>query len=103
MRNEEIHDKLDKKEIRNFLSKELIIAEFRAFSTVDFYEEQIKELNESLVEAKKRDAINLLVEEQGWETFDISDEIGYKKDSYFNFIGTKKEYQQLMNDINNEK
>lgn len=100
MKNENIHDNLDFQEIRDFLAKN-ISKEGRegTIMDVEYIEREIKKYQEFLKHAKIYQATKSLIKNQGWEEFDISDEIPDNKDEYFPFIGTEEEYKKLMEKI----
>lgn len=100
MKNEDIHNSFSEKEIRDFLGKRV---GFGYDGEVEIIESQINELNEKLKKAKESQAARDLVKSKGWEEFDVSDDISdYKYGEYFSFVGTKKEYKQLMETMQND-
>lgn len=98
MKNNEIHDGLDKKEIRDFLAKE-----FNKVPCSGNIEEAQKELSEAqkrLDGIIKRRVIERLISDNKWNIFDISDDIeDYKPGTFFQFVGTEEEYKKLMINI----
>lgn len=104
MKNEEIHNGLDKKEIRDFLSqwkrREGLIG--RA-SEIGFIESEIKELQERLIHCKNHLGITSLIESNGWKEFDVSDDVPYDKDTYFSFLGTEEEFKKFCDKIIQEQ
>jgi hypothetical protein len=120
MKNSEIHNGLERCEIRNFLAKSLIDATVRSNNNrpqnVPYDEKRGLEcliLNAELqieywkryVEIHKQiQAIEQLIYLSNWQEFDVSDETG--KDNpggWMSFIGTKEEYNNLLIQIKNEK
>jgi hypothetical protein len=118
MKSSEIHNGLDKKEIRDFLSigflklyKEEIenIKETFPYDREDPFEWCIKDSEAQIKFLKKyieinrgKQGIRQLIVFSGWEEWDVSDET--EKDLPYslamNFIGTKKEYDHLLELIN---
>jgi hypothetical protein len=100
MKNKDIHQGLSQAEIRDFLAN----AYERSWTlgTVSSLEKQIEELQAQLIVAKKHAAASQLVEHQGWETWDISDEVPYNSSTYFPFVGTEEEYNVLLEAIKSE-
>lgn len=97
MKNEDIHKGIPQAGIRDFLSN----AYERTWTpgTVSSLEKEIEELQERLVTAKKHRAAYELIESQGWEDWDVSDEVPYNAGTYFPFVGTEKEYNALLKAI----
>ena len=118
MKNSEIHNGLDKKEIRDFLSIGLLKLyeeenenkkETFPYNREDVFEwcikdaeAQIKFLKKYIQINRSRQAITTLIKMGAWEEWDVSDET--EKDLPYslamNFIGTKKEYDHLIELIN---
>lgn len=96
MKNEEIHNGLKDKEIRDFLAKELNEVEYFGLISIDYVQKQIKELQKSLENARRYEAIKSLIEKNGWNDFDISEVIIYNEKKYFPFIGTEEEYDEFV-------
>jgi predicted nuclease with TOPRIM domain len=92
--NENKHDGLEKKDLRDFVAKTLK-------ENNCFFEEQedvikkIRELEETLKKIKIRDSMRELMNALKWENFDVSDFVDYYYETYFDFIGTKQEYDNL--------
>ena len=121
MKNSEVHNGLDKREIRDFLAISLaknFEAEVKKDETSIPYNQNdsmgwsIRNAEKDLVKAqeklrilKERSAILQMIELNGWEEFDISDET--EKDLqyalYLSFIGTEKEYNKLVKSIEKNK
>lgn len=97
LNNENKHNGLEMSEIRDFLGKGLMSS--GKFYSVESLMEQINELKERLNEAKKYDCIVELIKSLGWEDFDVSDDVYYDNNTYFNFVGTKKEYDKFMDGL----
>jgi hypothetical protein len=65
---------------------------------------QIKFFQERLKIAELRKGISMLIAMRGWEEFDVSDTVRSPGQTYFqSFIGTQKEYDELLEKIENEK
>ena len=93
MKNKNIHNGLDNKNVRDFLSKRTW---YGFDGEVEAIEKQINDLQEKLKKAKESQATRDLIRLNGWDEFDVSDEIeDYQRGEYFNFVGTKEEYKQL--------
>jgi hypothetical protein len=62
-------------------------------NAIKFHQQRIKI-------AELRKGLNMVLENRGWEEFDVSDETGIEKDKgekfYLSFIGTKAEYKELL-------
>jgi hypothetical protein len=94
MKNKDIHVLFEGKEIRDFLAKSLKVSE--CGSSPSFIEKEIKKLEEELKKAKQFEGAMELIKKQGWEEFDVSNEIeDYNSDTYFPFIGTEEEAKQI--------
>lgn len=100
MENKDIHDKLSRKEVRDYLAKEYIT--YESFGNIEYIENQIKELQNELVKAKRFDAIKTIIEIENWKEFDCSEIVQYKSKTYFPFIGTEEEFKNLENKIKKE-
>jgi hypothetical protein len=120
MKNSEIHNNLERKEIRDFLSISLVKLfeeetgnkkETFAHDREDIFgwcikdaEAQIKYLKKYIEICRSKQAIVQLIKSNNWEEFDVSDET--EKDSphtlKMNFIGTKREYDFLLLMINGD-
>lgn len=101
MKNKDIHKGLPKAEIRDFLAEQYKHTSW-ASGTVSYLEKQIEKLQAQLIMAKKHEAALQLIESQGWETWDISDEVPYNSDTYFPFVGTEEERDALLEAIKSE-
>lgn len=117
MKNSKIHEGLENKEIRDFLSLSLVKLFDREcnnkkeiipydkenpFETlIKNDEEQVKLLLKNIDINKEKLAIIKLIKNNGWEEFDISDytqnDTGYRL--WMSFIGTKEEYEKFMEQI----
>lgn len=122
MKNTEIHQRFDKSEIRDFLSKSICdyyknLSEINdekmnknhfnltGFEyTIRSCENEIEYQQKLLTITKKVNAAVTLIENLGWEEFDVSDDT--EKDSNMklamNFIGTEDEYRLLLDVIKQE-
>jgi hypothetical protein len=95
MRNEEQHNGLDKKEIRDFLAKQL--GRYSYDGEVDAIKKRIDDLQADLERAKRSKAARDLIALNGWQIFDISDDIDdYDTIKYFEFVGTQEERDQVF-------
>ncbi len=118
MKNTEIHNGLDKKEIRDFLSMSLVtlfeeecdyikekVHDTRGLSQVEWAikncENEIKYHVETLKLLKRKDAIVKLIENNGWREFDVSDHTinDTQKRLCMNFVGTEIEYEEFINNL----
>ena len=114
--NDHIHVGLPQSEIRNFLSKQLKDAQLRIINYVEGNEpqnhpfdtiiyrakEDIKKLENRIVCHETIKGIVELMKIMGWEEFDVSNEtISYNRE-WMSFIGTKKEYDNLLLHINGD-
>ena len=104
MKNENIHNDLPKKEIRDFLGQWSHREGFlgRAFE-IEYLEKSIKEAEERLIHCRNHQAIIQLIKSNDWEKFDVSHKIPYEEVTYFPFIGTEEEYNKLIKKIENEE
>lgn len=114
MKDIDVHQGLDKKEIRDFLSNELAKNSTRDIkarrvsynsnnpfqSAIDSADSQIeywtKIKNNSLASKVIFDLIN----SNGWSEHDISDYTTKTNDYYISFIGTEEEYNKLVETLN---
>lgn len=117
MKNSEIHNGLEKKEIRDFLSLALVKSMEDQFKnsksdyvpynddpfeySIQLSEGQIKFHMKCIEIYKTLQAASQLIKMNGWEEFDVSDDT--ENDSShqlkLSFIGTKEEYDFLMTKI----
>ena len=120
MKNSEIHNGLNMKEIRDFLSLALVKTMEDQFKnsksdyvphnddpfeySIQLSEMQIKFHMKSIEICKTLQAASQLIKMNGWEEFDVSDET--QNDSShklsLSFIGTKEEYDFLLLQINGD-
>ena len=104
MKNEDIHNDLPKKEIRDFLGqllhKERLLG---TASEIKYLEKTIKEAEERLIHCRNHQAVIQLIKSNGWEEFDSSEYIPYKEDTYFPFIGIEEEFELLKKKIEKEQ
>ena len=105
MKNEKIHDGLDDSGIRDYLSKqlrkEISSAEYNTDSVyinneIIKLQTRIKKMEDMLSHAIEVSAIELLIGKQGWKRFDISDYVEFETETYFYFVGTEKEFDELI-------
>jgi hypothetical protein len=122
MKNSEIHNGLDKKEIRDFLSMGFVKAfeeEFKnkkkeySYNAQDPFEWVVKDAESQIKYFKRlieitrgKQAIRQLIKDNGWDEFDVSDEterdLPHCYSLKMNFIGTQKEYDFLLLQINGD-
>jgi len=89
MKNAEKHNELDKSEIRDFLAKQV---GYGYEGEVDNIKKRIADLQAELEIAKRSQAARDLISLNGWESFDVSDDVeDYKSGEYFSFVGTQEE------------
>ena len=97
MDNENIHDGLDKKEIRDYLAKTKHKENLAGhFSNVEYLEKEMEDLKRRIEHAKTVRAVCDIIKSIGWKEFDISGIVPYKSETYFVFIGTDEEYAKLV-------
>jgi hypothetical protein len=97
MKCNDVHNGLDKAEIRTFLAKQI---GYGYDGEVEHIEGAITKLQGELVAAKASRAVMQLIKLNGWDEFDFSDYVSdYKKGVYFPFVGTAKEAGELENYI----
>lgn len=115
MKNSKIHEGLENKEIRDFLSMSIV----KSFATessnkkvyVDYRDENFLVKNaeaevafwtKQLEICRERSAITTIIKNNGWNEFDVSDETENDIIEYrmkMNFIGTESEYDDLLKRI----
>ena len=118
MKNSEIHNGLEKKEIRNFLSetmRKIIYSKWaidnnplpeEGLNTFDWnvklHELYIEKHSKLLEFYQQNRAIVQLIKMNGWDEFDVSDETSKNSDEklHLDFIGTQEEYNSLISKIN---
>lgn len=94
MKNTEKHNGLNGADIRDFLAKQ---AGHGYEGEVDSIKKRIVDLEAQLERAKRSQAARDLIALNGWECFDVSDDIeDYKHGEYFSFVGTKEERDSLF-------
>jgi len=119
MKNSKIHDGLENKEIRDFLSLQMVKANEELFKNnenrkpspyredafeqaITMTERELERLTKHLEVLKTQKSILTLIKNQGWLEFDVSDET--TKDLPYtlkmNFIGTQQEYDNLLKTLN---
>jgi hypothetical protein len=105
MKGTEIHNGLQDKEIRDFLSKALaksykeeynfekkeIVGENTQERTISRLENDIEYSKHQIKVNKDRLAILRIMEQKNWKELDVSDYIGKVDDMYLSFIGTVEE------------
>lgn len=120
MKSSEIHNGLDKKEIRDFLSMQFVKLyedeqQNKKVGVHTHYDDpfewaikdaeaQIEYLKKLIEINKSRQAILQVIKMNGWEEWDVSDETenDLQTKLKMNFIGEKTEYKKLLVDIKYE-
>ncbi len=119
MKSSEMHEGLPQKEVRDFLSIQMVKAyheeglnkkvttNHRDFD--DTFEwakndarQQIKYLKKHIENIGNKQAIIILIENNGWKEHDVSDENIHNDTEYrlaMNFIGTDEEHKQLIKNL----
>ena len=94
MKNADKHNGLDKAEIRDFLAN---LLGYGYDGEVDNIKKRISDLQAELEIAKRSQAARDLIALNGWENFDVSDDVeDYKSGEYFQFVGTQEERDQVF-------
>ena len=98
LKNEDIHKGLNKAEIRDFLGERILkSAELCRYTSTEFIQDQINELQVQLNHAKTHEAINQIMLDNGWQSHDVTDEVeDYKHETYMPFIGTVAECNEQL-------
>ena len=102
MNNEDIHNHTSEKEIRTFLSKQLRTCDFGSEFALELKMKQLETLKQEIESMKLGIAIESLIKKEGWDEWDISDDIPYNPETYFPFIGTETEFEELIRLIEEE-
>jgi len=116
MKDTEIHEGLENKEIRDFLSKSIVDvykekgrAPLFTYDSENVFDNsikhtklQIKNLESEVVKLETLKSVGILAKNMGWEEFDISDHISKTGKMYRNFFGTEKEFEKFCKDNNIE-
>lgn len=95
MRNEEVHQGLEKKEVRDLLAEQFRGTGWVGSVThgVQWYEEEIARLQEKLALARRHVAVREIATEYGWQFYDISDSYtDYAPKGCLDFVGTAEEH-----------
>lgn len=109
-----IHDNLEKQEIRDFLSTSILdinnkivdIQKFNNFNskglsgvdcTIERLQSSISMQTELVNEYKRLRYTLSIIHDLGWNEFDVSDLIQREPNGYPSFIGTKNEYDLFVN------
>lgn len=96
MDNKDIHNGLNKKEIRDFLAQYIHKERFLGrYSEIEYLEKELERIKERLVHCRNHKAVLTLIESNGWKDFDLDIIVPYNEDTYFPFIGTKEEFKAL--------
>ena len=118
MKNSKIHNGLEKSELRDFLSLSIVknwdatcknskerpeISNNESITewAIKDCENELKYLSKKLELLKEKQAIITIIEMNGWQDFDVSDETekDLKYSSWLNFIGTEDEYNELLKKV----
>ena len=113
MKGTEMHNGLDDKEIRDFLSKALaktykeeysfekkeIIGSSPHERTISRLENDIEYSQHQIKVNQDRLAILRIMEQKNWKDHDFSDYIGKVDDMYLSFIGTVEEGDELYDKL----
>jgi len=110
MKDTEIHNGLEQKELRDFFSESIYKTNF---DTTELSEKKYKindydclienlkidlsKINSEIKKYETLKSIFLLMKNMGWDEFDCSDFTIRTGKFYRSFIGTKKEYDDLFN------
>lgn len=118
MKNNEIHQGLPNKEVRDFLSEQLTDSRYSTPpqeempppSSMDNLDwailsaERTRNLAANQLEYLKRTkAVYILMKKMGWTEWDVSDETTRVGEHWLSFLGTEEEYNNLIKQIENEK
>ncbi len=105
MENKDIHNDFSEKEIRDYLSKQYRKERYNCHwnTDINFLKKEIEEHRKMLESAIAYNVLGVLIKNKGWKIFDISDDVKYNEESYFEFIGTEEEFKELINKINKGK
>jgi len=103
MKNAEMHKAFSKAKIRDFLAQQLERGYKGNWGRPSReIEEEIANLQERLKIARQYEAVLELTKAEGWDFWDISDEIeDYHSDTYMPFVGTEEEYDSLIKNLKN--
>ena len=104
MHNSDIHKNFDRSDVRDFLAQEFERAQAESGgANVEWLMAEIKRYEELLINAQRLKATIELMEVCGWTDWDISEEVPYDSDTYFPFVGTEEEHEELLARIDLEK
>ena len=103
MENNNIHKEFANKEIRDFLAQELRDVRMQGLVDSEYAQKQIYTFQKLLIIAKKYEAVLVLIKEKGWDDWDISEHLHYNSKTYFPFVGTEEEYNELIEIIETEE
>lgn len=98
MKNEDIHKGLVKAEIRDFLGERILKSAILCrYTSTEFIQSQIDELQVQLNHAKTHEAIQQIMLDNGWTDHDVTEEIeDYNNETYMPFIGTAAECNEQL-------
>ena len=105
MNNQDIHKDFDRSEVRDFLAQELACASRASHDkSVGWIKAEIECLQCMLIVARRRDAVMELMQVCGWTDWAVFHKVSsYSRDDCFPFIGTDKEYGELLHRLEEEK
>ena len=94
MKNIDKHAALPNSNVRDFLARQL---GHGYEGEVENIKARIADLHIELEAAKRSQAARDLIKLNGWEYFDVSDDVeDYKSGEYFSFVGTQEERDQVF-------
>ena len=104
MHNLDIHKNFDRSDVRDFLAQELERSRSTVNQSVEWLESEIARYQKALSIARQRDTVLELIKGCGWAMQHV-DTVGIQCDSetYFPFVGTEEEYEELLARIAREQ
>jgi len=112
MRNSEIHNGLDKADVRDVIAQGLINSYGRESSVYGYSSgtrleqaaEKLRIAKENYEAIKEQEAFITIMKSLGWEEFDVSDETfkDHEEKFWLSFIGTQEEYEVLIKQLEKE-
>ena len=117
MKNSEIHTGLDHKEVRDFLTKQLVdswkhttpppMPDPNTMDTLDWAIESAKNskllADQQIANLETKKAIIILIKKMGWSELDVSDVTVKDSEWWWSFIGTELEHEDLLQRIEEEE
>lgn len=111
MKDTEIHDGLSEKEVRNFLSEQIMIhvmPDFRQHEYKPGEDAYVVALNNARIDMMNAQleisrcetmiGIRNILKSKGWEEFDCSNHVVQTGKNWRNFLGTEEEFNKFMDD-----